>query len=74
MFDNLAVDCGDLSAVVNGVIETVATTFASVANYSCDNGYELIGPLTRMCQANGSWSDMDPLCKGKFEIKNLPLQ
>ena len=49
------------------MVETVATTFESVANYSCDNGYELVGPSIRMCQANGSWSDVDPLCKGMIE-------
>ena len=71
-FNNLAVDCGNLSGVVNGMVETVATIFGSVANYSCDNGYELVGPSTRTCQANGSWSDIDPLCKGKIE-KNYAI-
>ena len=65
--NNLAVDCGSLSVVVNGMVKTVATTFGSVANYSCNNGYEIVGPSTRICQANGSWSDTDPLCKGKVE-------
>ena len=49
------------------MVKTVATMFGSVANYSCDNGHEIVGPSTRICQANGSWSDTDPLCKGKVE-------
>ena len=49
------------------MVKTVATMFGSVANYSCNNGYEIVGPSTRICQANGSWSDTDPLCKGKVE-------
>ena len=56
------------------MVETVATTFGSVANYSCDNGYELVGPSTRMCQANGSWSDTAPSCKGKIEKDYINLR
>ena len=68
VLNNSAVDCGDLRTVVNGIVESVATTFGSVANYSCDNGYELIGPSARICQADGSWSDRDSQCKRKMEI------
>lgn len=38
----------------------------TAASYACDNGYELLGPPRRICQANGTWSPVGiPFC-GKF--------
>lgn len=35
----------------------------TAASYTCDNGYELLGPPRRICQANGSWSPVGiPFC------------
>lgn len=35
----------------------------TVATYTCDNGYELLGPSRRVCQANGTWTPMGiPFC------------
>jgi len=41
------------------------TTFGNMATYSCDPGYELHPDNSiRICQANGTWSGMDPSCEG----------
>lgn len=38
----------------------------TAASYTCDNGYELLGPPRRFCQANGTWAPVGiPFC-GKF--------
>ena len=58
------VDCGSLSNPDNGMVSVTMTTLGSAATYSCNNGYSLIGPAMRTCQANGSWSDTDPTCEG----------
>lgn len=35
----------------------------TAASYTCDNGYELLGPPRRLCQANGTWSPVGiPFC------------
>lgn len=35
----------------------------TAATYTCDNGYELLGPPKRICQANGTWSPIGiPFC------------
>lgn len=35
----------------------------SSASYTCDNGYELLGPPRRVCQANGTWAPIGiPFC------------
>ena len=41
------------------------TTINSIAEYSCDTGYILIGNSTRMCQQNGNWSGHAPLCRNE---------
>lgn len=35
----------------------------TAASYTCDNGYELLGPPRRVCQANGTWAPIGiPFC------------
>lgn len=38
-----------------------------VCSYSCDSGFDLIGPANRTCSPRGSWDydDQAPTCKGK---------
>lgn len=42
---------------------TSHVTAGTAASYTCDNGYELLGPPRRICQANGTWSPIGiPFC------------
>ena len=43
---------------------TSGTVFQSVANYTCDNGYNLVGIQSRTCESNAMWSGAEPECKG----------
>ena len=61
-----ATDCLNLTALSNGRVSLTSTAPGSVATYSCDNGYMLIGDPTRQCQVDGSWSRVEPVCKRKF--------
>lgn len=46
---------------------TSQVTVGTAASYTCDNGYELLGPPRRLCQANGTWSPVGiPFC-GKYQ-------
>lgn len=56
------VDCGPLTAPANGNVGAASTTFGSLAVYSCNDGYELVGSNMRECQANGTWSGVTPSC------------
>ena len=41
----------------------------TVAEYSCDRGFELLGPARRVCGDNGTWSPQGiPFC-GEWKIK-----
>ena len=59
----LLVDCGDPGRPVNGIVNFSNTTKESIANYSCNEGYTLVGATKRICQSNGSWSDIMPSCQ-----------
>lgn len=60
-----AVSCSGLSAPANGQVLLSGTTFGSVATYTCNNGYSLVGSSTRSCQSNGQWSGDAPSCSRK---------
>ena len=50
----------------NGAVSWTDTTFQSEANYSCNNGYNLVGEANRTCQASGTWSTNASTCIGKI--------
>ena len=54
-------DCGSLS-ISHGAVVVEMTTLGSVALYSCDRGFTLVGSDSRTCEANGRWSGEEPLC------------
>ena len=60
------VDCGDLPDPNNGQVSLNGTAVGSIATYTCDAGYNLIGNVQRMCQGNGSWSGDEPVCQSQF--------
>ena len=60
------VDCLNLTDPSNGQVLLSTTTFRSIATYSCEEGYILIGIPMRECQSNGSWSEEEPSCESKL--------
>ena len=60
-------DCGDLPDPINGTVTLNGTVEGSIANYTCDGGFLLDGPVVRMCGSNGMWSGSTPQCEGEFE-------
>ena len=38
----------------------------SVAIYSCDDGYSLVGDASRTCLETGLWSGTAPTCNSKY--------
>lgn len=63
---NLAVECGRLSAPLNGSVQGSATTFPNMLEFSCEKGFILDGSASRKCQANTTWSGKAAICRGKF--------
>jgi len=56
------VDCGTLSAPMNGQLNLTTSTFGSVAIYFCIPPYLLNGSMVRTCQSDGEWSGNEPNC------------
>ena len=58
------VSCGILSNSINGRVTWTNFTVGGVATYVCDDAYELVGNMTRICQGNRTWSEDEPICRG----------
>ena len=39
---------------------------ATIAVYSCDEGFELVGESTRECMNDSTWSGRSPTCRCEF--------
>ena len=55
-------DCDDPGTSLNGNRQVNATTFGSTVDYSCNDGYELVGRQQRTCRSTGRWSGSLPVC------------
>ncbi|GAB1606857.1 sushi, von Willebrand factor type A, EGF and pentraxin domain-containing protein 1-like [Argonauta hians] len=53
--------CRTLRAPPNGHLK-VEYSVNSLANYSCDAGYQLQGPESRRCREDESWTGSEPKC------------
>jgi hypothetical protein len=50
----------------NGRVDTSGeTSMGSIATYSCDVGYLLVGEESRTCGSNGTWNGSQPECRGE---------
>ena len=58
----LAVNCGNPGKPLHGKITESGFTYKKVVSYSCDKYFELHGPKTRQCLADGKWSGEQPKC------------
>lgn len=70
IFKILDVECGRVQPIWKGEIIYVnlTTHLGSVINYSCGNGYRLIGEKERICQKDGKWSGSKAKCEGNADI------
>ncbi|XP_060605833.1 adhesion G protein-coupled receptor L3-like [Ruditapes philippinarum] len=58
------IDCGGNFALNNGnVYSGDGTTFGAAIVFICNTGYELIGPRSAVCMANGLWSSLNSICR-----------
>lgn len=61
---SIAVDCGPLNNIPNGQVSISPNTLlGSIATYSCDKYYKLVGKDSiRKCLPTGVWSGLQPQC------------
>ena len=54
---------------MNGSVIGSQTTFPNKLEFSCDEGFDLIGSTARKCEADGVWSGEQPSCRGKTYLE-----
>lgn len=60
--------CQPLTDPSNGMVQQPSFIVeGSVATYSCNTGYEVIGAATLTCQSTGAWSGSPPICQCKLK-------
>lgn len=63
----IGVTCDEvLTAPENGTVDNTMRLFMDNAIYGCNPGYMISGNAVRTCQANGTWSGVDPSCIRKL--------
>ncbi|XP_052804614.1 sushi, von Willebrand factor type A, EGF and pentraxin domain-containing protein 1-like [Mya arenaria] len=58
-------DCGPVSGPKNGkvILTSNATTYGSVAEFSCIPKHEILGSSSIVCRSDGTWSGQTPTCQ-----------
>ena len=71
----IVINCGLLPllskgrvAYTTGVVTGLETGLNAMASYSCSEGYNLVGDMTRTCQANGQWDGGEPTCMCEYIV------
>ena len=62
----VAILCPELPNPTNGEVSLTGNTVGSLASYSCDLGFGLVGFSTRICQPIGQWSGQAPTCQRMY--------
>ncbi|XP_076181652.1 sushi, von Willebrand factor type A, EGF and pentraxin domain-containing protein 1 isoform X2 [Ptiloglossa arizonensis] len=62
--------CGFPGYFPRGYVQGRSYSFGDEIHYACLNGYELRGNPRRICNADGKWSGVPPVCIGRT-CKNL---
>ncbi|XP_064476715.1 sushi, von Willebrand factor type A, EGF and pentraxin domain-containing protein 1-like [Ornithodoros turicata] len=67
----IGVSCGVPPVPKDGRLVGSDLRFGSRLGYVCNEGFRLVGPEERECQANGQWGDDEPYCE-EIICKDLP--
>ncbi|KIH60035.1 sushi domain protein [Ancylostoma duodenale] len=65
------VDCERPPSIPNGSVSVALTIYGSVANYTCQDGYRLIGHATVSCGSKGVWEPAIPVCYDMATLREL---
>lgn len=68
LFSTAPLTCPALEAPAHGRKFGSKYFIGHEVHFTCAPGYHLVGPGTRLCQDDGTWSGEDAICKGKSLI------
>ena len=64
-----------LSAPAFGSVRVTGRRPGDTATYTCNTGFELIGPMTRTCEETGpgeaDWDEDAPICRRMFQLVSV---
>ena len=60
--------CEEPAPVENGHIMGSEFWEGKQITYKCNKGYQLRGPLTRVCKETGNWTMEKPVCEGEWHL------
>ena len=63
--------CGSLSSPSYGRVSVTTHDDGDRATYTCNSGFTVVGPSTRTCLSDGSWSESEPICNCMFQYKTI---
>lgn len=64
-YSHSGVSCSLLTHPMNGSVSPGDNSFETIRNYTCNDGFKLIGFATTTCRFNGVWSAPQPTCQSK---------
>ena len=56
-------ECGDPGTPDDGVRRGDNFRIGASVHYECNDGFELVGPASRVCRPDGLWSGFLPTCQ-----------
>ncbi len=62
------IECPALKDPENGSVYDGDNLPGTIAKYTCDYGFKLVGSSKRLCQNYGSWAGEAPICERKTTI------
>ncbi|XP_043934878.1 fibulin-7 isoform X2 [Protopterus annectens] len=72
--DEYIVSCPTLEAPANGKKFGTKYLVDHEVHFTCNAGFELIGPNRKVCQENGNWTGDMPFCKDASACASQPCQ
>lgn len=74
MYFTVQSECNQLSAPHNGSVKlSSGIQCGSIADYTCNVGFELKGNGLRVCQVDETWNGTQPVCECKFNFSAVYL-
>ena len=61
--------CPALYEFLNGSVTVSGDTNNTIAVYSCNEGFELVGESTRVCMSDLTWSGNSPICRCEILLR-----
>ncbi|EDO34151.1 predicted protein, partial [Nematostella vectensis] len=65
-----SLSCPALPSISLGQVSVPSQLVGALATYTCNAGYRVIGSKTRTCQADTTWSGINPSCEQVGTVKN----